>query len=641
LGQPRKTEAFFYSSVAKHQQGDFRGAEKGYRKILRHAPGNVATLINLGILLKDRGELKQANSLFSKAVELAPEHADGHTNLGGLYARQGKKYKAIACYRTALELDPGSTDALTNLGIALRIIGQYVEAYELLTRAIEIDPNLSKAHEELAAVYREWGSVGKARAHLQRALEIDPENAVLRLKLATLLPVIAESAEQILEYRQRFAEKISNLTKDNISIENPAWDIERTNFYLAYHGLDDKPLQEAVARFYQDACPSLNFVAPHCRAGMSTIIERPLRLGFISRYFRDHAIGWTFGRALAAYPKNRFGTYLYTFEGDLDDVWREMSKQADNAMVLPEINLAACQKAIADDKLDVLVYADIGMEPTSYFLAFSRLAHVQCVAGGHPVTSGIPSLDYWIGNDLGEAEDAQSHYSEKLVRLKNISNNYQRARLQQPAKSRADLGLPDSAVLYTCPQSLFKFHPDFDQIIARILRGVPDASFVLFEGPHAAWGKLLMGRFAASMPDVVARVHMVPRLPLNDFINALALSDIVLDTVHFGGGNTSFQSLALGVPIVTLEGSYARSRVTSFMYRHMGVTDCIGESVDDYVEIALRLGRDAEARASVSQAILARNDVLFDNDSGGLELADFSLDLFGQNTGEALIQAAG
>ena len=220
----------------------------------------MATLINLGILLKDRGELKQANSLFSKAVELAPERADGHTNLGGLYARQGKKYKAIACYRTALELDPGSTDALTNLGIALRIIGQYVEAYELLTRAIEIDPNLAKAHEELAAVYREWGSVGKARAHLQRALEIDTENAVLRLKLATLLPVIAESAEQILEYRQRFAEKISNLTNDNISIENPAWDIERTNFYLAYHGLDDKPLQEAVARFLS--------ITEFCRAAL-------------------------------------------------------------------------------------------------------------------------------------------------------------------------------------------------------------------------------------------------------------------------------------------------------------------------------------------------------------------------------------
>ena len=641
MGHARKTEAFFYQSVEKHQQGDIRGAEKGYRKILRHAPKNVATLINLGILLKDRGELKQAEGLFLKAIELAPEYADGHTSLGGLYARYGKKNEAIACYRAALDLDPSSTDALTNLGTALRFIGQYVEAYELLTHAIEIDPNQAKAHEELAAVFREWGVVGKARAHLQRALEIEPENAVLRLKLATLLPIIAESKQQILEYRERFGEKISTLTRDNISIENPAWDIERTNFYLAYHGMDDKPMQEAVARFYQGACPSLSFVAPHCRTAMPVNIERPIRLGFISRYFRDHAIGWTFGRALAAYPKDRFRTFLYTFEGDLDNVWQEMSKQADNAVILPEHNLAACRKAIAADKLDILVYSDIGMEPTSYFLAFSRLAHVQCVAGGHPVTSGVPTLDYWLGNDLGEADGAEAHYSEKLVRLKGISNNYQRARLQQPAKTRAELGLPEAALLYTCPQSLFKFHPDFDHIVARILRGAPEANFVLFEGPHAAWGKLLMERFSVTMPDVVGRVHMVPRLPLDDFINALALSDIVLDTVHFGGGNTSFQSLALGIPIVTLEGDYARSRVTSFLYRHMGVMDCVANSVDDYVEVALRLGRDPSQRAQVSAAILAHNDVLFDNDSGSLELANFFLELFGQNPGETLVQAAG
>ena len=72
MGQARTTEAFFYKTVAKHQEGDTRGAEKGYRKILRHAPENVATLINLGILLKERGELKRAFDLFSDAVSLAP-----------------------------------------------------------------------------------------------------------------------------------------------------------------------------------------------------------------------------------------------------------------------------------------------------------------------------------------------------------------------------------------------------------------------------------------------------------------------------------------------------------------------------------------------------------------------------------------
>ncbi|MDP6816557.1 MAG: hypothetical protein QF449_00780 [Alphaproteobacteria bacterium] len=83
MGQARTTEAFFYKTVAKHQQGDLRGAEKGYRKILRHAPNNVATLINFGILLKERDELTKAFELFTQAVSLAPEHADS------LYTRAG------------------------------------------------------------------------------------------------------------------------------------------------------------------------------------------------------------------------------------------------------------------------------------------------------------------------------------------------------------------------------------------------------------------------------------------------------------------------------------------------------------------------------------------------------------------------
>ncbi len=41
--------------------------------------------------------------------------------------------------------------------------------------------------------------------------------------------------------------------------------------------------------------------------------------------------------------------------------------------------------------LDILFYPDLGMTPLTYFLAFARLAPVQCVSWGHPVTTGIPA----------------------------------------------------------------------------------------------------------------------------------------------------------------------------------------------------------------------------------------------------------
>ena len=72
---------------------------------------------------------------------------------------------------------------------------------------------------------------------------------------------------------------------------------------------------------------------------------------------------------------------------------------------------------VAATELDVLFYADIGMDPTTYFLAFSRLAPVQCVTWGHPVTTGIPNIDDYLSSDVFEAPGAEAHYTERLIRL--------------------------------------------------------------------------------------------------------------------------------------------------------------------------------------------------------------------------------
>ena len=53
-------------------------------------------------------------------------------------------------------------------------------------------------------------------------------------------------------------------------------------------------------------------------------------------------------------------------------------------------------KAIAELKLHVLLYADIGMDPFTYFLTYARLAPVQAVTHGHPCTTGVPEIDFFV-----------------------------------------------------------------------------------------------------------------------------------------------------------------------------------------------------------------------------------------------------
>lgn len=179
-------------------------------------------------------------------------------------------------------------------------------------------------------------------------------------------------------------------------------------------------------------------------------------------------------------------------------------------------------------------------------------------------------------------------------------------------KDRSHFGLNDADHVYICPQTLFKFHPQFDTLLARILRGDPAATLVLLEATNAHWGELLRARFNITMPDVAARIRFLPQQHGADFINLLAISDVMLDTIHFCGFNTSFEGFAAGIPVVTLADDFMRGRHTLSLYRKMGFMDCVARDPDEYVDIALRLGTAPAYRAQISRRIAEARDVLWE-----------------------------
>ncbi len=122
---------------------------------------------------------------------------------------------------------------------------------------------------------------------------------------------------------------------------------------------------------------------------------------------------------------------------------------------------------------------------------------------GHPVTTGIETIDCFISSESLEIAEADQHYSEMLIRLKAMPVYYYRPAPPCPLKGRGHFGLNDSDHIYVCPQSLFKFHPEFDAILGNILRADTRGKVVLSQRwtPHLE--QLLRRRFAATLPDVV------------------------------------------------------------------------------------------------------------------------------------------
>ena len=592
---PDDAEGWYRLGNARGQSGDHERAASCFAKALELRPLTPEIVRNLGATLQILGRTGEAIECYRSFLQKAPGTAEIYYNLGNALADTGSFAEAIAAYRKALTLAPRWADVQINLGLALDAAGDLDGAATQYENA-----RSAPALSFLAAAMADQGRTEEAAAVYART--------GMTTQAAMLLPVIADSEEEIHRWRKRFADGIDHLESQSMALQDPLREGAGTNFYLSYHGLPNRELNSRVAAFYRRACPSLTWLAGE-RKGSGRI-----RVGFISRHLYDHSIGKTTRGLIANLSRERFEV-LTLFVPPLrdDETSRFIRAHSDRFVVLPG-SLDAARREIAGLQLDVLFYQDIGMEPFTYFLAFSRLAPVQCVSFGHPDTTGIPTVDYFVSNDLFEPDGAEQHYSERLFLLRDLGTLAYYHRPPAPAgKGRAAFGLPESGTLYLCPQALFKFHPAFDPMLAGILRADGSARLVLVEGRSSHWRRLLRARFQRSFPDVADRVHFLPRQSGADFTSLIAACDVMLDTPHFNGMNTSLEAFAAGVPVVTLPTGLQRGRHTAGMYRKMGFADCVAKTGDDYVRIALRLGRDAEYRRHVSGEISRRGEVLFED----------------------------
>lgn len=653
MGNGQSIESLLQQGVSLHLGGMIAEAEYLYREILKLDPYHADANYLLSELAQQAGDSRTAQVLLEQALQTDPANPVFHLARGNALMADGRYAEAIACYLNALRLSPDLADAHLNLGAALFSLERWAEAESSLLEALRINPGLAEAHNNLGNICMSTDRLAQAETAYRQAIDINPEfsdahlnlgnllrkqadidgarhhyaqaimvnpSDCLRIKMATMLPPIYASVAEMHLRRAKLTEALSVLENAPLAPCNPLKGGGGNNFYLVYQGEDDREIQERLARLYRQ-------VYRHSHGAERVASQgRKIRVGFVSSFLRDHTIGELNRGIIANLSRELFEVSVFSIGNYQDPIAASIAQCADRYHALPNRDLRALEDFIAQQQMDVLLYTDIGMEPVSYFLAFSRLAPVQCVTWGHPVTTGIDTVDYFISSEHQETPDSENYYSEKLVRLSALPAYYHAPPVLGETKGRADYGLPEERRLYLCPHSLFKFHPEFDEIIAAILHRDPAGTFVLMEGHYPQWTAHLMERFAGTMPEVADRVTFLPRLGYADYLRVMLLADVMLDPLHFGGGKTSLDALSLGVPIVTLPGKFMRGRATYACYRKMDVMDCVASSKEDYVEKAVAIATDDGLRRALSGKIMDRSRLLQEDMSMVRELEQFFLE---------------
>lgn len=616
---PELAEAHGSLGVALRDAGHLDEALASCQRAVALKPESALAHLNVGNMLREKDFLDEAAAAYRAALERDPQLVEAHNNLGNVLRHKGRADEALACYERALSVKPDFAEALLNGAQVLREqrrLADAVTAYRLL---IQARPDMAEAHLDLGNALKGMGDSRGALASYRRALELDPEYAEARWALAmSQLPMVAESEAELPASRTAFAAELVAL--EHWCRERGAGRAARAvgtqqPFYLAYQEADHR---ESIAR-YGALCAEL-MGAWQEAAGLpqpAPITRAETRIGIVSGHLCDHSVwhaiikGW-----LQHLDRTRYDLRLFHL-GTVNDAETAFAKTHATHYAFGRSGFADWARLILSHQLDVLIYPEIGIDPTTAKLASLRLARVQATSWGHPHTSGLPTMDYYLSAEALEAPGAEAHYCERLVRLPGFGSPYTPSAVAPAALDLGALGLRADVPLLLCPGTPFKYTPRHDAVFVEIARRLGECQFVFFvPQPPELMQRLrerLARAFAGAGLDLEAYAGFVPWQNRAAFHGLMQEADVYLDTIGFSGYNTAMQAIENALPIVAYEGRFLRGRLTSGILRRMGLDAQVAGAEADYAQAVVKLAQDAAYWGEVRERMIAARDGLYDD----------------------------
>lgn len=613
---PDSAELHFYRSNLFRHATMFEAALGSCRRALALQPDFLAARKSMSRLLVSTDRVEEAIESYRLEASLDPGNADPHHQAGMLLIRAERLQEANVQFREAVALAPERADLLEELGLVQHKVLQLDDAEATFRRAISLWPESSNYHYYLGAVLEDAERRKDAAASYQRAVDLDGRNVLARWsKVMVSLEAVSDSVESAALARQTFLDALSEFEAwfENSQIDGAGFVGKRRPFFLTYQAQSNVEW----LRTYGALCAKAmqRWLEKEPRSEIQVHSGDRIRIGIVSADVSIHSVWLALTKGWVQHlDRKRFEIGIFSLLAMKDQESDWAKSNADFFEAGPK-SLSEWVRTIRSFGPTILIYPAIGMEETSFQLASLRLAPTQLNAWGHPETSGLPTLDYYVSAELLEPVDAQREYSETLVRLPNLGTYYKKLEIQVHDAGLSELGIAADRPILICPGTHFKYQPDHDQVFVDIARLLPDAQFIFFR-PKGEEGRLqsrLASAFSAQGLDLDQHARFLPWLSTNRFHGLVKVADVMLDTIGFSGWNTAIQAMELGLPIVAFDGEFMRGRLASGVLRRLDLTELIAPTKEQFVALVVKVVRDRPFREQVREKIAERRSWLFED----------------------------
>ncbi len=651
----------FALALQLHQSGQVAQAEAAYQAILAVQPNHADALHLLGVVRMQRGDLAEAIRLIESALTIndtpifhnnlgeayrkarrypearrhleralttKPDYADAWVNMGNLHWNEGRLDEAVAAYHKALGLQESYPEAHANLGNVLRKQRDYAGAVQHFKRAIELRPAYADAWNNLGLTYGDIGENDEAMAAFKQAIALNERHAEAWTNLGGSMlhrkhygeALACADKAQGLGGDNAYAHAITALAAKEVgdfdmaraafrqasSLDAPERDFHHLVHVnvLFFANYDPDATAEGVFDEYRqwNARHAAHLLPERPLFANDRSAARRLRIGYVSADFNAHAVRNFLLPLLEHHDHAGFEVHAYSDVKRPDNTSEVYRRCFDHWIDAVPLNDDALFERIRADGIDILV--DLaGHTDGNRLRVFARKpAPVQVSWLGFGYTTGLTAMDYFLGDDRFTPAGCDQLFSERLWRLPRTAFVY-RPPDYAPAVSELP-ALRNGQVTFGSLSRVIRFNDHVVSVWSRILKAVPGSRLLLNNAPfsEAAICEKFTARFVAHgvTPD---RLKLEYAQPHWDSYHEI---DICLDPFPHNAGTTTFESLWMGVPVLSKLDRPSVGRFGATILGNLELDEWVVADEDGYVSAATRLAADLKGLVALRAGLRGR-----------------------------------
>jgi len=582
-----KTEKTFDQALQNHKKNNFQIAENLYKEVLKIDPNHFQSIFLLGALSISIKNFDRAIQLLNQAILIQPNHVQSHSNLGAVYKELGKTEKAMSYYQKAINIKPDYADAHNNLGVIFNELDEVQKAIACYQKAINIKPDYADAHYNLGNALHKLNKHQETIISYEKAIQINPNYAPAYYNLGNALSVIGEFQKAISCYRKAIdLKKNSALAYNNMLFTFLYLETADPKFCL----LQAKEFRSSLKPINDDLLIKYQFNTK----------PKKIKIGFVSGDFREHPVGFFLLNTLNHLKNENLELIAYSNSKIKDSIniklrshftkWREI----ENLSNMDVIN------KIRKDGIHILVDLSGHSEKNRLPIFINKPAPIQASWISYPGTTGIPEIDYMIGDRFVTPKNESEHFTEKIFRLSNMWVCF------TPPDFDVEISEPpvikNGYVTFGSFNHLSKINKKVIFLWSKVLKSIPKSK--LFLKTKQLNDSYLKEKIISEFKENGINLNSIileGSSPRNKLLKSYNKVDIALDPFPYSGGVTSLEAIWMGVPVLTKKGSRFVSHTTECINHNSGMSDWVANDEDEYVKKAIKFSTNLKLLAEINK----------------------------------------